>query len=80
LHQSRSSIGDDKRRLIPLAIVIPISQSDTMRTDVRLRLTGFGMEIPPHDELTPQGLGAFQKQEIEKWWPIIRSAGFKIDR
>jgi hypothetical protein len=25
----------------------------------------------------PDGLGALQKAEIEKWWPIIKSAGIK---
>lgn len=24
---------------------------------------------------TPEGLAAFQKAEIEKWWPIIKEAG-----
>jgi tripartite-type tricarboxylate transporter receptor subunit TctC len=47
---------------------------------VRGRLTALGMEIPPRDELTPQALRAFHKAEIEKWWPIIRSAGIKIDQ
>ena len=27
----------------------------------------------------PQALGAFQKAEIEKWWPIIKSAGIKAE-
>jgi len=47
---------------------------------LRRRLTGLGMEIPPRDALTPQALRAFHKAEIEKWWPVIRSAGIKIER
>jgi len=47
---------------------------------VRRRLAALGMEIPPRDELTPQALRAFHKAEIEKWWPIIRSAGIKLER
>ena len=47
---------------------------------VKARLTGLGMEIPPPADLTPQALAAFHKAEIEKWWPIIKSAGIKIDR
>ena len=27
----------------------------------------------------PEGLAAFQKAEIEKWWPIIKAAGIKGD-
>jgi hypothetical protein len=28
---------------------------------------------------TPEALGAFQKAEIEKWWPIIKAAGIKAE-
>ena len=34
-----------------------------------------GFEIPPPDKQTPEALAAFQKAEIEKWWPIIKEAG-----
>jgi hypothetical protein len=27
--------------------------------------------------MAPEALGAFQKAEIEKWWPIIKEAGIK---
>jgi hypothetical protein len=27
---------------------------------------------------SPEALGRFQKAEIEKWWPIIRAAGIKV--
>jgi hypothetical protein len=33
-----------------------------------------GLEIPPREEQTPEALGALQKAEIEKWWPIIKAA------
>jgi len=45
--------------------------------DVRARLTQLGQEIPPAEQQTPQALGAFQRAEIAKWWPIIRAAGIK---
>ena len=42
---------------------------------VRARLADLGQEIFPPDQQTPAALGAFQKAEIEKWWPIIKAAG-----
>jgi tripartite-type tricarboxylate transporter receptor subunit TctC len=44
---------------------------------VRSRLAGLGVEIFPPERQTPQALAAFQKAEIEKWWPIIKAAGIK---
>ena len=45
--------------------------------DVRQRVTDLALEMPPADRLTPQALGALQKAEIEKWWPIMKAAGIK---
>ena len=44
---------------------------------VQKRLADLAFEIPSHDRQTPQALGALQKSEIEKWWPIIRTANIK---
>jgi tripartite-type tricarboxylate transporter receptor subunit TctC len=46
---------------------------------VRQRLAQIGQDIPPRDLQTPEALRNFQKSEIEKWWPIIREAGIKVD-
>ena len=46
---------------------------------VRKRLADLGQEIPPREQQSPQALGAYQKAEIEKWWPVIRSAGISAD-
>jgi tripartite-type tricarboxylate transporter receptor subunit TctC len=44
---------------------------------VRQRMADLGLEIPARERQTPEALGAFQKAEIEKWWPIIKAAGIK---
>jgi tripartite-type tricarboxylate transporter receptor subunit TctC len=46
---------------------------------VRDRLIGMGQEIPPREQQTPEALGAFQKAEMEKWYPIIRAANVKAE-
>lgn len=46
---------------------------------VRRRLTDLGQELPPLEQQTPEALGALQKSEIDKWWPIIKSAGIKAE-
>jgi tripartite-type tricarboxylate transporter receptor subunit TctC len=44
---------------------------------VRARSAEQGLDIPPRDQQTPDALAAFQKAEIEKWWPIVKEAGIK---
>ena len=44
---------------------------------VRQRLTELGHVIATREEQTPEGLGAFHKAEIEKWWPMIKAANIK---
>ncbi len=46
---------------------------------VRSRLADIGQEIPPREQQTPEALAAYQKAEIEKWWPIIKAAGIKAE-
>ena len=46
---------------------------------VRQKLTELGFEIPPRDRQTPEALGAFQRAEIDKWWPIIKAANIKSE-
>jgi tripartite-type tricarboxylate transporter receptor subunit TctC len=42
---------------------------------VQKRFSEFGLDIAPREQQTPEGLAAFQKAEIDKWWPIIKAAG-----
>jgi tripartite-type tricarboxylate transporter receptor subunit TctC len=44
---------------------------------VRARLAELGVGIPSREQQTPEALAAFQKAEIEKWWPIIKAANIK---
>jgi tripartite-type tricarboxylate transporter receptor subunit TctC len=44
---------------------------------VRARFAQLGLDVAAPEQQTPQGLAAFQKAEIEKWWPIIRAAGIR---
>src|SRR5262249_43491274 len=46
---------------------------------VRQRLAQLGNEIFAREQQTPQALGAFQKAEIERWWPILKEAGIKVE-
>jgi hypothetical protein len=46
---------------------------------VRTRLTGLGADIPPSEQQAPEALGACQRAEIEKWWPLIKAAGIKAE-
>lgn len=47
--------------------------------NIRKRLTETSQEIFPRDQQTPEALLAYHKSEIEKWWPIIKAAGIKVD-
>jgi tripartite-type tricarboxylate transporter receptor subunit TctC len=42
---------------------------------IQKRFTELGLDVAPRAQQTPEGLAAFQKTEIDKWWPIIKAAG-----
>jgi tripartite-type tricarboxylate transporter receptor subunit TctC len=43
------------------------------------RFVSFGQEVVPREQQTPEALAAWHKAETEKWWPIIKAAGIKIE-
>jgi tripartite-type tricarboxylate transporter receptor subunit TctC len=46
---------------------------------IRDKLTAVGQEVFPVTQLTPEVLASYQKAEIEKWWPIVKAAGIRVD-
>jgi len=46
---------------------------------VRTRLSDLGLVIATREQQTPAALAAYQKAEIEKWWPIIKAANIKVE-
>jgi len=45
--------------------------------DVKARLNKLGQQVATPEQQTPAALGALQKAEAEKWWPIIKAANLK---
>jgi tripartite-type tricarboxylate transporter receptor subunit TctC len=45
----------------------------------RPRFTQLGLDIAAPELQTPDGLAAFHKAEIEKWWPIIKAANIRTE-
>jgi tripartite-type tricarboxylate transporter receptor subunit TctC len=45
---------------------------------VQKRFAEFGLDVAPKDMQSPEGLAKFQQAEIDKWWPIIKSAGIGV--
>jgi tripartite-type tricarboxylate transporter receptor subunit TctC len=47
--------------------------------DVRARFADLALDLFPREQQTPAALGALQKADIDKWWPIIKAAGIKAE-
>jgi len=46
---------------------------------VRAKLADLGQDIYPREQQTPEVLATLHRAEIEKWWPIIKAAGIKME-
>ncbi len=46
---------------------------------VRARFAQLGLDVAAPEQQTPEGLAAFHRAEIEKWWPVIKSANIKAE-
>ena len=45
----------------------------------KTKFSELGLDVASPQQQTPEGLAAFHKAEIEKWWPIIKAANIKGD-
>jgi tripartite-type tricarboxylate transporter receptor subunit TctC len=46
---------------------------------VQKRFEDLGIEISPRDQQSPETLRAFQKAEMERWWPIIKASNIRVE-
>jgi tripartite-type tricarboxylate transporter receptor subunit TctC len=44
---------------------------------VRKRFAELGQAAPSKDDQTPEALGALQRADIAKWWPVVKAANIK---
>jgi tripartite-type tricarboxylate transporter receptor subunit TctC len=68
--------GTPKEVIVKLAAA---AQAALKEPETQRRLGELGQDIPEAALQTPDGLAAHHKAEIEKWWPLIKSAGIKGD-
>lgn len=45
----------------------------------KARFVQLGLDVASREQQTPEGLAAYHKAEIDKWWPIIKAAGITPD-
>jgi tripartite-type tricarboxylate transporter receptor subunit TctC len=46
---------------------------------VRQRFGELGIQMSPIDQQSPEALRAYQKDEAQRWWPIIKAANIKVE-
>jgi tripartite-type tricarboxylate transporter receptor subunit TctC len=60
---------------VPFAIIHRLNSAvlDALSDPIaRMGITALGEEIPAREQWTPEALGAHQKAEIAKWWPVLK--------
>ena len=62
------------RRTFNGAVVESLADATVRRASRRHRAGDY-----PRQRQTPEALGAYHKVEIEKWWPIVKAAGIKVE-
>jgi tripartite-type tricarboxylate transporter receptor subunit TctC len=78
-------MNEPRRRILGLAAsaaVLPIASNRAAAQTYPSRpitTIDLGQEISPADQLMPEALAAYQKAEIEKWWPNVKAAGIKAE-
>jgi hypothetical protein len=65
------------QRSVPAPASLLSCRLDHARSRCGARPADLGQEIFSLDRQTPEALGAFQRAEIEKWWPIIKAANIR---
>ncbi len=66
----------------PRAAVDKLSQAASAalaEPAIRQRLEELGQQIYPPEQRRPEALREHHKAEIEKWWPLVKSAGIKLE-
>jgi tripartite-type tricarboxylate transporter receptor subunit TctC len=54
-------------------------QATLANATIRERLEKLGLVIYPREQQTPEALAAYNKAEIDKWWPIVKAADIKTE-
>ena len=67
--------GTPKDVIAKLSAAVKVALADPM---VQQQFKDSGQSIWPREQQSPEALAAFQKTEIERWWPIIKAAGIKV--
>ena len=46
---------------------------------VQARLGELGLDLATREQQSPEGFARFHKAETDKWWPVIKAAGIKVE-